>query len=133
MDRYHNRTGRKAGRDGNEMESTKNAISLTREISDEITAYATEKAESLVIRTYTTAGSSVDTRRDSTPDEKRILSALIAGGLRQICYNGGKYASDIAGSLEFAAMPLIKDINTYDSVYRPMLKFCEAHGIRWFS
>ena len=85
---------------------------------DELRSMATEKAETIVIRTYVN-GNSNDEERPSTETEKAILTNLIYGALLAIRFrdDSAQAAMDTA---EFTAHQFIDGINGYFSVYLPI-------------
>jgi hypothetical protein len=94
----------------------------------ELKAYAEMKAETIVIRTYKN-GNSDDERRDSTPEEKKIIESVIYGGLLAI--RSGVDKQSVKHACEYIGNIFMKDIvtegemNGYDSIYNPIGEFPE--------
>ena len=83
----------------------------------ELKAYAEKKAESIVIRSYDEHGSN-DNRRKSTETEKRIISAIIFGGLLAI--RGGADQQSVQDACEYIGKLQIPEMNGYDTIYNPI-------------
>lgn len=97
---------------------------MYRPTEEELKAYATMKAETIVIRSYDTKGNSSDDRRDTTPEEKKIIESVIFGGLLAI--RSGSDKQSVKHACEYVGNLLMKDIihegqmNGYDSIYNPI-------------
>ena len=88
-----------------------------RATEQELREYANKKAESIVIRSYDEHGSR-DDRRKTTKTEKRIISAVILGGLLAI--RDGADRQSVQDACEYIGKLLIPQMNGYDSVYNPI-------------
>ena len=88
-----------------------------RATEQQLKEYASRKAESIVIRTYNEHGSK-DERRKTTKTEKRIISAVILGGLLAI--RDGADRQSVQDACEYVGKLLIPRMNGYDSVYNPI-------------
>ena len=83
----------------------------------ELREYANKKAESIVIRTYKN-GNSSDDRRKTTEPEKRIISAIIFGGLLAI--RDGADRQSVQDACEYIGKLQIPEMNGYDTIYNPI-------------
>ena|ERR1035437_1486264 len=83
----------------------------------ELKDYASQESKTIVIRTYTD-GNSSDDRRESTETEKKILEAVIFGGLLQM--NGKVINDEVIGVCEYIGDILIPHMNGFDSIYQPL-------------
>lgn len=98
---------------------------------DELKAIIGKFTGSLVERTYYRLGpngehipdidgTSVDTRRPSTPAEKSILENLMRSALYTIRMGGDVQTA--LNTVELAADMMIENLNGYDSIYLPLRK-----------
>ena len=83
----------------------------------ELKAYAEKKAESIMIRSYNEHGSR-DERRKTTKTEKRIISAVILGGLLAI--RDGADRQSVQDACEYIGKLQIPEMNGYDTIYNPI-------------
>ena len=88
-----------------------------RATEQELREYANRKAESIVIRSYDEHGSK-DERRKTTKPEKRIIAAVILGGLLAI--RDGADKQSVQDACEYVGKLLIPEMNGYDSIYNPI-------------
>ena len=88
----------------------------------ELREYANRKAESITIRSYDEHGSR-DDRRKSTETEKRIISAIIFGGLLAI--RDGADRQSVQDACEYVGKLLIPAMNGYDTIYNPIREYRE--------
>lgn len=87
----------------------------------ELKALAEERSKIIVIRTYDERGNSSDVSRPTTAKERKILTSVIYGALLAAnYYREATNECAILTTAEFTAQQLIKDINTYDSIYTPL-------------
>lgn len=96
--------------------------------NQEAKEYAEKAAETLTVRTYEN-GSSKDTTRETTQEEKGILTNIIYGALLSIKWHKyDKTAVQIAkDTAEFTIDLMLPYINGYDSVYNKIGKFIEIY------
>ncbi len=81
-------------------------------------------SEEIVIRTYPN-GSSEDTRRVTTPEEKEVLYNLAYGALLALNYGDEARSNPaaeraIVNSAEFMVKLFLPECNGYDSLYIPL-------------
>jgi hypothetical protein len=88
----------------------------------ELREYANKRAESIVVRTYNEHGSR-DDRRKTTKTEKRIISAVILGGLLAI--RDGADRQSVQDACEYVGKLLIPAMNGYDTIYNPIREYRE--------
>lgn len=86
----------------------------------ELREYASKKAESIVIRSYDEHGSR-DDRRKSTKTEKRIISAIIFGGLLAI--RDGADKQSVQDACEYIGNLQIPEMNGYLTIYDPIREY----------
>ena len=90
---------------------------MFRTTEQELKEYANRRAESIVVRTYNEHGSR-DDRRKTTKTEKRIISAVILGGLLAI--RGGADRQSVQDACEYIGKLQIPEMNGYDTIYNPI-------------
>lgn len=95
---------------------------MFRTTEQELKAYAEKKAESIVIRSYDEHGSK-DERRKTTKTEKRIISAIILGGLLAI--RDGADRQSVQDACEYNGKLQIPEMNGYDTIYNPIREYPE--------
>lgn len=88
----------------------------------QLRAYASQHADTIVIRTYNN-GCSSDDRRDATEQEQHIIFSLILGALLAYTHRPETGIQSVADSAEFTAHHLIPDANAYDTIYTPIMDF----------
>ena len=81
----------------------------------ELRAYAEMKASSIVIRSYDKNGNSKDERRETTDPERKIITAIILGGLLAI--RDGADKQSVKDACEYIGKLQIPEMNGYDSIY----------------
>lgn len=86
----------------------------------ELKEYATQAAETIVIRTYNN-GNSEDTKRNTTKLEKRIIFAIIYGALLAI--NNGADKQSAKDTAEYIGDLQIPEMNGYDTIYNKIGDF----------
>lgn len=101
----------------------------------ELYEYARECSKEIVIRSYEPNGSSRDERREATKVESEVIFNIIYGALLgvrsqnstndglKIPYSNRHAAID---SAEFIAHRFIPEMNTYDTIFRPVDSFFEC-------
>ena len=82
-------------------------------------------AKTLTIRTYDETGSH-DTIRDTTSIEENIIAEIAVGAMNTFGYCGEDAdASTICNMAEFVLMRFMPEVNTYDTIYIPLMKCFE--------
>jgi hypothetical protein len=81
----------------------------------ELRAYAELKASSIVIRSYDKNGNSKDERRETTEPERKIITAIILGGLLAI--RDGADKQSVKDACEYIGKLQIPEMNGYDTIY----------------
>lgn len=81
----------------------------------ELRAYAEMKASSIVIRSYDKNGNSKDERRETTEPERKIITAIIFGGLLAI--RNGADKQSVKDACEYIGKLQIPEMNGYDTIY----------------
>lgn len=81
----------------------------------ELRAYAEMKASSIVIRSYDKNGKSKEERRETTEQEKKIISTIIFGGLLAI--RNGADKQSVKDACEYIGKLQIPEMNGYDTIY----------------
>ena len=82
-------------------------------------------SETIVIRDYVN-GSSRDTRRLSTKDERGIIYNIAYAALTAYGYRNGDF-NGILDMAEFSLMNFLgHNVNTYDTIYIPLRKVTET-------
>ena len=76
-------------------------------------------AGSIVIRDYVN-GNSRDTRRETTPEEKEIISKIAYGAM--VSYGYGGQIDAVLNTTEFILHQFIPEANGYDTIYIPLRK-----------
>jgi hypothetical protein len=89
----------------------------------ELRAYAEMKASSIVIRSYDKNGNSKDERRETTEREKKIITAIIFGGLLAI--RDGADKQSVKDACEYIGKLQIPEMNGYDTIYNVIGDFPE--------
>lgn len=97
-------------------------INIWIEQPENIKEYADCESATITIRTYKD-GSSKDTARNSTPEEKKIIQGILIGALEAI--EAGKDKQTVMDAAEYIGLNLLKasGANTYDSIYNK-IRFC---------
>lgn len=80
---------------------------------------AEEISKTITIRTYDN-GNSVDTTRESTPEEKEIIFRLAYSAFLAYNFSGGKDENGIFNMAEFCLHQFIPSANSYMTIYIPV-------------
>lgn len=92
----------------------------------ELKEYAEKQAETIEVRTWVN-GNSYDNRRDSTEQEKKVITNIIFGALLAI--NSGANKQSAMDTAEYTGNLLMRDIvtsgemNGYGTIYIPIGNF----------
>lgn len=93
--------------------------------------FAEKLSRSIVIRTYDN-GNSNDTRRDSTPEESRMIFKVLYGGMLSM-NNANANVQAVIDTCEYIGNLLMRDVvrggdmNGYDTIYCPLKSWAEKN------
>lgn len=83
----------------------------------ELHALAAIKSSTVVARHYE-GGTSYDTRREPTAEEKHIVERILFGGLYAIEHGADKQS--VLDTCEMIGIGLLPQLNTYDTIYNEL-------------
>lgn len=87
----------------------------------EIREYVKQNSKTIVIRSYSESGCSIDTVKKSTKKESAIIEAVLFGAL--VAINNGSDIQSCKDTAEYTGDVLLPNVNGYDTFYRRIEAF----------